>query len=126
MNEREDKHVFISDLIDESIGLHQQFSNGLVAKFRDGLSTLCEIRQGLGSVSNFLDKGGGIELGVTCDVVGRNLQVVPRGAQSRLLFEPSGHPLHDLFVWDDVALLNCFKASLHFLTDVNVILNVVQ
>ena len=34
--------------------------------------------------------------------------------------------LHDLLVRDDVALLNCLKATIDLLTDVDVVLNVVQ
>jgi hypothetical protein len=57
VNERNNEDVFVSQLVDEAIGLHEQLSNGLVCKFRHGLPTLCEINKGGGSVVGFLNKG---------------------------------------------------------------------
>ena len=125
VNERNDENVFISDLVDEAIRFHEELSDRLVTKFRYRLPTLCEFSKGPGSFKGFLNKGRRAILRVSRNVGRGSLKIVPSD-RSRLLLDPSGHPLHDLLVRDDVALLNCLKATLDLLTNVDVVLNVVQ
>ncbi len=62
MNESDDENMFIGQLIDEAIRLHEQLSDGLVSKFWYGLSSVCEFNEGIGSVMGFLNKGRSVKL----------------------------------------------------------------
>ena len=77
MNERDDENVFISELVDKALRFHEQLSDGLVAKFRYGLPTLCEISEGRGSITGFPNKGRCVRHRVSRNVGSRSLKIVP-------------------------------------------------
>jgi hypothetical protein len=54
--------MFVGHLVDEAIRFYEQLSNGLVSKFRHGLSAVCEISEGFGSVMDFMNKNRSVKL----------------------------------------------------------------
>src|SRR5438309_5209514 len=61
MNECHDENVFVRNLVDKSIRVHEQLSNGHVCKFRNNLSAFCEIGKRVGRFMGLLDQGCSLE-----------------------------------------------------------------
>ena len=77
MNERNNEGVFVSDLVDKAIRFYEQLSNGLVSKLRYDLPALCEVSEGGGCFTGFLNKCRRVELGVPGNVFSGSLKIVP-------------------------------------------------